>query len=500
MRRERDIRGRQLPYSEEGEASVLGGIILRNDALALLDVLEVDDFYDLRHKVVFAAMRNLEASAKPIDVVTLENEISRIGKLDAIGGVAYLGELTLRVPTVDNIEAYAAIVHEKRVTRDVMVLLSNLLDEAYHGESAGDRLVHDVTTALLSVRTGREHPVLTMAALIAQEAQRVTKDMEARARGDVVFAGIPTGIKLIDEKIGGHPLATPTLYIARPGNGKTTIGMHLNRAASAAGEDSLLATYEDRGESFAQRGLAQETGLSTELLRARRIRQDDLVAVAAGWVAAGKRSESILVASGMTAEALVRRVRRESLMRMHRGQKPIRQLMVDYMQKMPLPEHVRSVDEGITHNSQVLSTYAVDENAALVLFAQLNRDVEKRDDHRPRLSDIRSSGSLEQDGKTIFALYRPHLYEASKKDPATGAAWTPNDLLVLCLKNAQGESGFDLKLWWDLKANTLHDTELDQGAAASRRTVDFKRTKAPAQESLARFDDVPPADPDWHDR
>src|SRR5260370_20558607 len=97
---------RVLPHSIDAEASILGGIILRNDVLAQLDTLEVDDFYDHRHKVVFQAMRNLEASARPIDVVTLENEIEKAGKLDAIGGIGFLGELAMRVPTADNVLAY----------------------------------------------------------------------------------------------------------------------------------------------------------------------------------------------------------------------------------------------------------------------------------------------------------------------------------------------------------------------------------------------------------
>ena len=97
---------RVLPHNLDAEASVLGGVILRNDILSQLDTLEVDDFYDHRHKVVFQAMRNLEAVTRPIDVVTLENEIEKAGKLDAIGGIAFLGELTLRVPSVDNVLAY----------------------------------------------------------------------------------------------------------------------------------------------------------------------------------------------------------------------------------------------------------------------------------------------------------------------------------------------------------------------------------------------------------
>src|SRR5262245_3648545 len=122
---------RVLPHNLDAEASILGGVILRNDVLQQLDTLEVDDFYDHRHKVVFQAIRNLEASARPIDVVTLENEIEKAGKLDAIGGIAYLGELALRVPTADNVIAYAKIVTEKHQARKLMLTAGDILEKGY---------------------------------------------------------------------------------------------------------------------------------------------------------------------------------------------------------------------------------------------------------------------------------------------------------------------------------------------------------------------------------
>src|SRR3990167_3833060 len=108
---------RVLPHNLDAEASILGGVLLRNEVLINLESVEVDDFYDMRHKVIWQAIRNLEAASKPIDVVTLENEIDKQGKLDAIGGVGFLGELTLRVPTADNVVAYAEIVTDKHQAR-----------------------------------------------------------------------------------------------------------------------------------------------------------------------------------------------------------------------------------------------------------------------------------------------------------------------------------------------------------------------------------------------
>src|SRR5215467_9699122 len=122
---------RVLPHNLDAEASILGGILLRNEVLVQLDTLEVEDFYDHRHKVVFQAIRNLEATSKPIDVVTLENEIAKVGKLEAIGGIAFLGELALRVPTADNVLAYTEIVQDKHQARKLMLASGEILERGY---------------------------------------------------------------------------------------------------------------------------------------------------------------------------------------------------------------------------------------------------------------------------------------------------------------------------------------------------------------------------------
>lgn len=485
----RDIRDRQLPFNLDSEASILGGILLRNDVLALLDMLEIEDFYDHKHKVVFQAMRNLEAAGRPIDVVTVENEIQKAGKLDAVGGVAFLGELTLRVPTADNVEAYSEIVRTHHVTRQVMVMLSSMLDEAYHGESEGEQLVHDVTTALLSMGVGKERAVVTMAQLIAEEAERVRSDVETKLAGGLVVAGVPTGITQLDDVIGGHPLAIPTLYIARPATGKTVIAMHTAEASGRlGGVDSLLASYEDRGQSFGQRGLAKASGLATDLIRARKITRDELAEIAAGHVAGAARGEMFLAASGMSAEALVRRVRRENLRRRHAGKRPIGQLLVDYVQKIPQPDHIHSRNDGISHISNVLSQLAVEENMALVMFAQLNRDVEKRDDHIPRLADIRESGSLENDGKLIIGLYRPWSYEPNK--------YPQHELHALVLKNHNGQSLLDIELYWDVERHAIYNTQLEYGEARLGRRAPHvqTQTKIGGDDYAERFSGAD----DWH--
>ncbi len=452
-----------LPHDLASEAGVLGGVILRNEVLSQLDTLEVEDFYDHKHKVVFQAMRNLEAASSPIDIITLENEIAKAGKLEAIGGVAFLGELTLRVPTADNVGHYARLVVDKHVTRQVILMLSDVMDEAFADEIEGEQLCHDISTALNSIRTRDEAPIVTMAELIAREARQAITDAEARLAGKTVYVGVPTGFMALDHNVGGVQIGIPTLVIARPGNGKTTIAMAFAAAAKRIADmDSLLVSYEDSGQSFGQRGIAQESGLSTELIRARRLGVDDITEISAGWAASHARTESFLSASGMTVEALVRRVRRENMRRKLAGKKPLRQVIVDYVQKIPNPPHARTRDEGLAYISQQLSTMGVREDCALVVCCQLNREVERRDDTVPRLSDIRDSGALEQDGKLILGLRWPYLYDRDET--------LKNTLELHVLKNHNGEPGRCIILFWDVKSNSVFNNELDyQQARALRR-------------------------------
>ena len=220
-RRDDSGRKRELPHSHALEQSVLGGIMLRNEVLALVPNLETDDFYSLTNKVVFAAIRDLEARSEPIDLATLEDRIAQMGKLDAIGGPAYLGELALRVPTPENAEAYARTLVDHRMKRDIASVIGSMLEEVYNGDTSAEQLLGDLHAALGGIRGGREVPIHTLGDLIKAESDRLLADLDAREQGRMVYAGVPTGIVGIDDRIGGHPIGLMTVYAARPAVGKT---------------------------------------------------------------------------------------------------------------------------------------------------------------------------------------------------------------------------------------------------------------------------------------
>lgn len=442
---------------------MLGGILLRNEVLALLSELETDDFYSMAHKIVFQAVRVLEAKAQPIDVVTIESEVNRVGKLEAIGGVGFLGELALKVPTIENVEAYAKLVIDCRIQRDVMLRLSDIIESGYTGEKDGNALIQDATLALMTIRTGEDTRISTIGDLARDEGERLLADYEARDRGESVYTGVPTGIIGIDSRIGGHPIGVMTIYAARPGQGKSVAAMMVAAAAKRIADmDTLIVSIEDSAQSFGQRALAQESGVSTEHIRARTISRADVTPVLRGMQRAKKtRGEMFVHCPGFEVEEIVRLVRKRNMLRQMRGEKPIRQLIVDYLQKIKMPRWARNAEQAVGHISNTLSTLAATDQMAVVSMVQLNREVEKRDDHVPRLADLRDSGQLEQDGKLIFGVHHPWSYD---QEAAFEYLWQ-----LYVLKNANGKSQFKLDLYWDRETHSIYDSELDYQQARIAR-------------------------------
>ncbi len=424
-----------LPRDVEAELSVLGGIILRPTLLAQLVTLEVDDFWDPSHKALFGAMRNLEAAYKPLDHTLLMDSMAAAGHGDAVGVV---GVAALRVPTPDNVMHYVEIVKRHRATRDLMLAASDFVQRCYDGAN-GVEAVDALTSTIGRITAGRgEERGKRLGDLIRDEFGAI----EREADGGASRAGIPSGIDALDRHTGGIPFGIPTLVIARPGQGKTTFAMRIAWAAVEYADDSpLVYSYEDGRQSFAQRGLAQTSGVPTQNIRSRQFVQGDLSKISARAVQCFARREVIVRAAGMGVEDLCRDIRARRM----RDPGKHKTVIVDYVQRMPLPKMYGSASttDRIGEISNRLTDMAATEEVAFVLCSQLNREIEKRgaDDARPKLSDIRGSGSLEQDGKLILGLYRD--------DPSS------SKLEILVLKNHNGAAGTMAEAFWHLPTHTI---------------------------------------------
>src|SRR5580693_5254579 len=265
---------RVLPHNLDAEASILGGVILRNEVLLHLESLELDDFYDHRHKVVFEAIRNLEATAKPIDVVTLENEIEKSGKLDAIGGVAFLGELALRVPTADNVVTYAEIVRDHSQARKLILASTEITEKGFEDGLEVRDYLDDAEAKIFEVtqRKDKSGPE-AMKGLVKKVFSSL--DERFKSAGDVT--GVPTGFDDLDTKTAGLQPTELIILAARPAMGKTSFAMSLAQsAATNGGWPVLVFSLEMSSTQLAERMLCSEAKVDSSALRRGQLQRQDM--------------------------------------------------------------------------------------------------------------------------------------------------------------------------------------------------------------------------------
>lgn len=453
---------RPLPHNLDAEASVIGGVIVRNELLAQLDTLEVDDFYDHRHKVVWQAVRRLEAAARPIDVVTLENDIEREDQqtgrsmLTAIGGIGYLGELVLRMPTADNVVEYARIVLGHARVRAIALAAGELGARAAAWHDDPDELIGEAFATLSRLDRAKPDETVPIGELVKRRIRELETVARARENGEAALVGVPTGIASLDKRIGGYPLGDVSLLGARPAMGKTAMAMAAVDAATKAGYPAHVFAQEGGWRMYADRCIARATGISIERIRQGDLREGDASRIGTAMMRYGLRTNWLLDdRAGLSAAEIIRSVRR------HKQTNGTKLVVVDYIQILRRTKGLTendALDEAIT----MFSHAALADDVSYLVLSQLNREVEKRIDKRPQKSDLRGSGALEERPRVIVSPYRgAYYYDAPKKgieydcDCADGAACShmPNDeqfqrlVQVLLLKNSNGQEGLVEATW-----------------------------------------------------
>ncbi len=424
---------RVLPHNLDAEASVLGGVILRNEVLTNLETLEVDDFYDMRHKVVFQAIRNLESAGKPIDVVTLEVEIEKQGKLDAVGGISFLGELTLRVPTVDNVLTYAEIVQDKHQARKLMLASNEIHEKGYEdGLEVSDYLdeaegkIFEVTQR--KAKSGPE--------AVKSLVKKVFSSLDERFKSDGGITGVPSGFADLDAKTAGLQPTELIILAARPAMGKTSFAMSIaQNAAVTGGWPVLVFSLEMSSTQLAERLLCSEARVDSSALRRGMLQRQDMTNLT---YAAATLSKAPIMIDDTPALSL-REVRARA--RRFRGNKELFAgkkfglILIDYLQLMRgSPQAAKaSREQEISEISRGLKSLAKELECPVMALSQLNRSLENRTDKRPQLSDLRESGAIEQDADLILFIYRDVIYNKDTEHP--------NIAEVILGKNRHGATG-----------------------------------------------------------
>lgn len=466
---------RTLPHSLDAEASVLGGVILAHERMrdpaaftrfmARIDWLEADDFYDPRHRSVFAAVRQLFANQRPIDVVTLEVELERMERLEAVGGVAFLGDLAASVPTPDNVVHYAEVVRERRILRAMMEAASEVIELGLtHGDVTPGEMQSRLAEAIAYVN--HRQPIERgrfLGEIVAEVAQSI-RDVAKKERetGERQFVGIPTGLDNVDDLIGGQPYGLPMGIVGRSASGKTSLIQQIVEYQAwwlhQRGDKRLvvMASNEDAEGPFSYRAIANYGAIDSQAVRRAQINAPEAMEAFERGVAQAIQSRIYFMPiHGKTAKEVV-----ADLDRLH-AEHGIASAWIDYVNNMTWPEYARDEQTATQENTKVLVAFQGRTGCALGIGAQLGRELDDRPWNMggpvPRKKDIRGSGYLDIAIKVLIALYHPWAHsrpvswsEDWRQDPRDkkGKTFVDTDYLEgLLLKNSLGRE--DEKFEWD---------------------------------------------------
>lgn len=428
------------------EAAVLGSILRDANTLTDLPRLEPEDFHGLQHRAVFTAMRNLESRGTPIDTLTVQAEVAKWqGHSDNIDE-GFLGLLLLNVPTSENALEYAKQVREASLSRRVVDALDRVMRQFDREALTGGELLTEALAVLSKIDADQPDTAQPIAALVQRRLRQLEQIAEDRRNGVASITGFPTGIAGLDEKIGGIQAGIVSIVGARPAMGKSSLGLAIADASSAAGHGVHLFSMEDTEESYADRTLSRTSDVPAETMRNSTLNrgQCDQIARAIG----GLRTRKWIVdsRSGIPADEIIRSVRR------HRRANATKVVIVDYIQLVKRTNPRQSTHEHLTDAVTLLADAAKQDRMAYVVMCQLNRGLESRPDKRPQLADLRESGSLEERAKCVIGLYRGSYYGKPTKgvdfDPQwDGHARPPTEdeferqVQLLVLKNSNGRTG-----------------------------------------------------------
>jgi replicative DNA helicase len=404
-----DIMAQRLPpQSLEAEISVLGGVLIENDALNLvLEILQEGDFYRESHRKIFSAILHLYEHSEPVDLITLGEVLKTRGDLEDVGGIEYLNSLVNSVPTAANISYYAKIIKEKGILRKLIHRATEIINQSFSNSGDVDEFIDQAERTIFEISEDRVRPSFyPIKDLIKSSFKTIESLYEKRQ----LITGVPTGFQRIDELTSGLQPSDLIIVAGRPSMGKTALALNIAQNASLhAGISSAIFSLEMSKEQLALRLLCSEAKVDAHRLRGGFLSESDWPRLTR---AAGALSEApIFVDDTPGISALEMRAKSRRLKIEHN----LGLVVVDYLQLMRGRSRTESREQEISDISRSLKALAKELNIPVIALSQLNRRVEERGDKRPQLSDLRESGAIEQDADVILFLYRDEVYNKSEE-------------------------------------------------------------------------------------
>ena len=408
------------PHSVDAEQSVLGGLLLENEALdKVADILSPQDFYRHDHKAIFQHIAKLIEHNRPADIVTVAESLESTAELSGVGGIAYLGALAQSTPTAANIRRYAEIVHERAVMRQLVVVGSGIAESAYapNGRDA-QQLLDEAEAKIFQIAEGGKQSTqgfVDIKVLLPQVADRIDQLFSRDNPSDVT--GVPTGFTDLDSMTSGMQGGDLIIVAGRPSMGKTAFSLNMaENVALDTGLPVAVFSMEMASTQLAMRMIGSVGRLDQHRMRTGKLEDEDWEKLT---TALGRLNEApIFIDEGAGLSSFDVRARAR---RLHRQTGKLGLIVVDYLQLMAAPAGRQGENRAteISEISRSLKALAKELDCPVVALSQLNRSVEQRPDKRPVMSDLRESGAIEQDADVILFIYRDEVYNPDSVDKGT---------------------------------------------------------------------------------
>ena len=403
------------PQNLEAEQCVLGSILLQQGALVnAVETLTPDDFYRDAHKNIFTAMLALFDKNEPQDLITVTNLLKDTGKLEAVGGPAYLASLSDIVPVASNIKFYAKIVRQKSILRRLIQSATEIASRCYEEQDDIDALLDDAEQTIFEIsRSKSDQAFQPMKTIITETFKAVEKLFERKE----LITGVPSGYDAFDRKTAGLQPSDLIIVAGRPSMGKTALAMNIAQNAAVNSKIPVAVfSLEMSKEQLGMRMLCSVSRVDSHRLRTGFLKDQDWPRLTR---AAGILQESpIFIDDTPALSVLEMRAKARRLKTEHN----IGLIVVDYLQLMRGRSSTERREQEISEISRSLKAMAKELHLPVIALSQLNRSLEARPNKRPQLSDLRESGAIEQDADVICFIYRDEVYNKSEDNPKKGIA------------------------------------------------------------------------------
>lgn len=401
---------KSMPCNIEAEQYVLGSILFDNECISdCMSVLKTDDFYLEQHKLIYSAMIKLSNRAEPIDLVTLTSELSSV--FDSVGGTEYLTQIALMVSTTSNLKYHIKIVEDKAILRRLIRTTTQITDACYDSNDDVTVILNDAENKIYDVVQNKSISEMThIKDILADNLSRLEEMILNKDK----LIGVPTGFSALDKQVTGLQPSDLVLLAARPAMGKTSFALNIatNAAVKYKIPVAIFSLEMSKGQ-LANRILSSEALISSEKIKTATIDPDDMRKLAMSINQLSKSPIYIDDTAGITVSEIKAKCRTLKM------QNKLGLIVIDYLQLIMGNSRDGRQNE-VAENSRLLKILAKELDVPVIALSQLSRASETRTDHRPILSDLRDSGSIEQDADIVMFLYRDEYYnpESDKKNIA----------------------------------------------------------------------------------